>query len=77
MVKFSLCLINHPTKKIHWGMEAWFHIFLAMALDGGHWSALLPCETAPDPTSTRMGALQNHSGYYKVKHLLSLLVIEP
>jgi hypothetical protein len=45
--KLSLCLTKHHPMKTYWGMEVWFHAFVASALDGGVWSASRPSRFTP------------------------------
>jgi hypothetical protein len=37
--KLSLCLTKHCARKTHGGVDVQVHIFFALALDGGEWSA--------------------------------------
>jgi hypothetical protein len=37
-VKLSLCFL-HGAMKAYWGVDVYFRLFLASALDGGEWSA--------------------------------------
>jgi hypothetical protein len=46
-VRLSLCLTKHHSIKAYWWMEVYLHAFLALALDGGEWSASRPSRFTP------------------------------
>lgn len=42
MVKLSLSLIEHHSRRAYGGVEVWLHTVLALILIGGEWLALCP-----------------------------------
>jgi hypothetical protein len=83
-IKLLPCLIKYHTIKMHGAMEAEFHTFLTLVLDGGKWSAshsgpFISRETAPGTQQTATwGGLHSQSEHGgKEKNLCSCWELNP